>query len=88
MIELVKLYTTFCVPCKMLTPILEQLKQEYSFKLEEVCLDEGIPEKFQALNIMSTPTILFYKDGKLRETMTGLRSKDAIAEVLKRLSKC
>lgn len=82
MIEIVKLYTSSCVPCKMLSPILDEIKKEFNIKVEEINLDNGIPKKFQELNIMSTPTLLFYKDNKLRKTLVGLRTKSAIIEVL------
>lgn len=82
MIEIVKLYTSSCIPCKMLSPILDEIKKEFNIKVEEINLDNGIPEKFQELNIMSTPTLLFYKDNKLRKTLTGLRTKSTIIEIL------
>lgn len=83
MIEIVKLYTSSCVLCKMLSPILDEIKKEFNIKVEEINLDNGIPEKFQELNIMSTPTLLFYKDNKVISILSGLQTYEKIEEQIK-----
>ena len=87
MINLVKLYTTWCMPCKMLTPILEKLKEEFKDKIsvQEVNVDNGVPKQYNSLNIMSTPTLLFLKDGKLLEKISGLKSYDELKTVIEKL---
>lgn len=84
MLKIVKFYTTWCVPCKQLTPILDELKNEFNnkFKVEEVCLDNGIDEKYQNLNLMSTPTIVIFKGDVLLEQISGLKSKSFYKEKL------
>jgi thioredoxin 1 len=77
MIKLIKFFTTSCVPCKRLDPILKELIQEYTnISLEEYCIDSGLPEQYQNLTIMSTPTVLIYKDSTLVEQIVGLHTKD------------
>ena len=87
MISLVKIYTTWCMPCKILTPILEKLKEEFKDKIsvQEVNVDNGVPEQYNNLNIMSTPTLLFLSDGKLLEKISGLKSYDELKSIIKKL---
>lgn len=86
MIKIVKLYTTYCVPCKMLIPILNEIKNEYNIEIQEINLDNGIPNEFQELNIMSTPTLLFYKNNELKQKLVGLKTKNEIINVLKSIN--
>ena len=87
MINLVKIYTKSCTPCKMLTPILNDLKKEYEgiIDIKEVCVDDGIPEEYKDLNIMSTPTVLFFKDGVFKDKVSGLRVKQVYKDVIEEL---
>lgn len=86
MIKIVKLYTTYCVPCKMLIPILNEIKNKYNIEIQEINLDNGIPNQFQELNIMSTPTLLFYKNNELKQKLVGLKTKDEIISILKSIN--
>ena len=84
MLKLVKFYTTWCVPCKMLTPILNQLKQEFNLEIEEINADNGVPEEYSSYNIMSTPTVLVFKDGKFVEKIQGLQTPQTYKETIQR----
>lgn len=86
MIKIIKLYTTYCVPCKMLIPILNEIKNQYNIEIQEINLDNGIPNEFQELNIMSTPTLLFYKNNELKQKLVGLKTKDEIISILKSIN--
>ena len=80
---LVDCYATWCGPCRMLSPIIDQLSdeiKEVSFYKLDVDDAPNVSEEF---GIMSIPTLLLFKDGKLNETIVGLRSKDEIEEFLK-----
>ena len=80
---LVDCYATWCGPCRMLSPIIDQLSdeiKEISFYKLDVDNAPNVSEEF---GIMSIPTLLLFKDGKLNETIVGLRSKDEIEEFLK-----
>lgn len=82
MIKIVKFYGEWCGPCKMLTPILNDLKKEYNFTLEEVNVDNGIPEEYSNLNIMNVPTLLIYKSGNLINRINGFVNKDVLNKIL------
>lgn len=87
MINMVKIYTKSCVPCRMLSPILEDLKKEYEgiIDIKEVAVDDGIPEEYKDFNIMSTPTVLFFKDGVFKDKVSGLKIKQVYKEVIEGL---
>lgn len=61
---IVDVYTTWCGPCRFLSPILEKLKEEGVIKLLKEDLDQNRPlgERF---GITAIPTLLFFKDGEL-----------------------
>ena len=80
---LVDCYATWCGPCKMLSPIIDQLAEEISninfYKLDV----DNAPNISGEYGIMSIPTLLLFKDGKLSDTIVGLRSKSELEEFLK-----
>ena len=79
---LVDCYADWCGPCKMLGPIIEQLAKEvkdvefYKINVDE---DEDISEEY---GISAIPNMLYFKDGKLKEQIIGLKSKDDILKVI------
>lgn len=89
MINIVKIYTTWCTPCKMLIPILEKLQTEFTGKIliQEVNADNGVPELYSGMNIMSTPTLLFLKEGILLEKVSGLKTYDELKALIEKLLK-
>lgn len=89
MINIVKISQTHCMPCKMLTPILEKLQAEFTGRIQvtNVNADKGIPELYQNMNIMSTPTVLFLKDSVLLNRFSGIKSYDEIKKIVEKLLK-
>lgn len=87
MINVVKIYTSTCVPCKMLTPILDRLQGEYKneIHIEQVNADNGVPELYSNLNIMRTPTLLFLRNGVLLEKIDGFKTYDELKSVIEKL---
>ena len=71
-------FATWCGPCKMLAPVLEELSEDYpSVKICKTDVDEapGLAQKF---GIQSIPTVVFFKDGKAVGHFVGYRDKEQI----------
>ena len=73
---LVDFWATWCGPCQMLAPVIEEIAAEYEGKIKvgKVNVDEE-GELAMAFRIMSIPTLMLFKDGEAAETMVGFRSK-------------
>lgn len=80
---LVDFFATWCGPCKMLAPVLEQVKDEVGDNVEiyKIDIDEcmDIAKQF---GIMSVPTMIIFKDGKEVDRLVGLRPKASILNAL------
>lgn len=74
---LVDFWAAWCMPCRIVSPIVEELAVEYSNKLKvgKVNVDEN-GQTSQNYGIMSIPSLLIFKDGKVVKTMIGAQSKD------------
>ena len=75
-------YATWCGPCKMLAPIIEQVANEVSHvKIVKVDVDESedLAHKF---GIMSIPTLILFVNGKMYEKHIGLWQKEDLLELL------
>ena len=73
---IVDFWAEWCAPCKAIAPILDELAVELNEKLliGKVNLDEN-QDLAMKYSIRSIPTILFFKDGELKDTKVGLSSK-------------
>ena len=81
---LIDCYASWCGPCKMLSPVIDKLAEEIS-DVKFYKIDVDTAEKITSdFDIMSIPTLLIFKDGKLKEKLVGLRSKSELEEVLKK----
>ena len=78
-LSLVDFWATWCGPCRMVAPIVEQLAQEHqgSLKVAKVDVDanQGVATRY---NIRSIPSILFFKDGKHVDTVVGAVPKSIL----------
>ena len=76
------LYADWCMPCQMLSPILQELDKKYKeVEFYRVNVDEA--EEFAILNeINSIPTLLFYKDGEIKEKIVGLNSMEKLSNII------
>jgi thioredoxin 1 len=79
---LVDFYTTWCGPCKMLTPIVEKLADEYSGKLTVAKVDvDGAPNLAAKYGISSVPTIIVFEAGKKKASHTGLANRQKLIDM-------
>jgi thioredoxin 1 len=82
---LVDFWATWCGPCKMAEPILEELSDSYSGKVLIGKLDvDANPASSQKYGVMSIPTTILFKDGKEIGRQVGFAGKQAFEEVIKK----
>ena len=71
-LAVVDFWATWCAPCRLIAPILDQLASEYSGKAKVTKLDVDTNIRTASrFNVRSIPTILFFKDGKLVDQVIG-----------------
>ena len=75
-------YGTWCMPCKMLAPIVEKVASEHNCKLAKVDIDEN-EELVNKFHIHSVPTLKIFKDGKEINSSVGLISESKLIELIK-----
>lgn len=82
-VALVDFWATWCGPCKMMAPNIEEIATEYKGKVTvgKVDVDE-CQELATRFGIMSIPTLIVFKDGEKKEVLVGYRLKMQIAQVL------
>ena len=79
---LLDFWASWCGPCRMMVPIVEEIANERSdIKVGKVNVDEQ-PELASMFGIVSIPTIVLIKNGKIVQQMSGARPKNAILEML------
>lgn len=76
----VDFFATWCGPCRMLSPVLEEIVKE-NIDVIKVDIDkfEDLTRKF---GIMSVPTIQIYKDKKLEKQITGYLNKEELMKII------
>jgi thioredoxin 1 len=80
---LVDFWATWCKPCLMVAPILEELTQDYGAKLTIVKLDvDQNQQTAQKYHVMSIPTMIIFKQGKPVANIVGFKPKDKLKQEL------
>lgn len=80
---IVDCYADWCGPCKMLSPIIDELASEiddcifYKLNIDE---SETTPAKY---GIMSIPTLLLFENGELKQKSIGFKTKEELRELIK-----
>ncbi len=81
---LVGFFADWCVPCKMLAPILKQVKDELgeTVKIVKIDVDEN-PAIASKFNVRGVPTMLLFKNGKQLWRQSGILQKNDIVQIVK-----
>ena len=79
---LLDFWAPWCAPCRMVVPIIEEIAGERpDIKVGKINVDEQ-PELTSKFGIMSIPTLVVMKNGKIVQQVSGVRPKNAILEML------
>ncbi|MFC7684448.1 thioredoxin [Ureibacillus sp. GCM10028918] len=82
-VVLVDFWATWCGPCKMIAPVLEEIDAEIGDQVKIAKLDvdnnQGTAAEYQ---VMSIPTLLLFKDGELKAKTVGFQPKEALIEFI------
>ena len=82
---LVDFSATWCAPCKKLEPAVHEIASEYEGRLKVVQVDvdraQGTAARF---GVLSVPTLLVFRDGKVKEQAAGVMTKRALADMVNR----
>ncbi len=78
---LVDFWATWCGPCRMVAPIVEELAEEYDGRLKVGKVDVDTQQKIASdFGIRSIPTLLLFKDGKVADQIVGAVPKKQLVE--------
>ncbi len=80
---LVDFFATWCGPCKMLAPVLDEVAGEVAGKAKVVKVDiDASPDLAQRYGVMSVPTLAVFKGGEVASQAVGVQPKQAILGLL------
>ena len=83
-LAVVDFWATWCAPCRMIAPLLDQLAHEYEGKAKVAKLDvDSNQQTAIRFNVRSIPAILFFKDGKLVDQVIGAVPKPHLEQKFK-----
>src|SRR5687768_3657509 len=81
---LVDFWATWCGPCRMIAPVLEEIASEYDGKVKITKLDvDQNPNTAMQFGVQSIPTLILFKDGKPVERIIGYMPKPRLVEKIK-----
>lgn len=80
---LVDFWATWCGPCRMISPVVAEIAEELEGKLKvgKVNVDDE-RELTKSFGITSIPTLIIFKDGEIKETAVGYKTKEALLELV------
>lgn len=85
-VTLVDFFATWCGPCKMLAPVLEEVSKEFEGRAKVVKVDvDELRDLAMEYHIASVPTVILFKDGKLVAQTMGFRPKQQFSDALEKV---
>ncbi len=80
---LIDFWAEWCIPCRMVTPLVEELAKEYKDQVgfAKINVDES-PRIASQYGIMSIPTIMIFKNGRPEEQVIGFKPKNGLKQML------
>jgi len=84
-VVLIDFFAEWCMPCMMMSPIIEDLNEEFSekAKIGKVNVEDN-HELSQKYGIQSIPHFIVFKDGKIVEELSGSRTQPELSEIVKK----
>ena len=81
---LVDFWATWCGPCRMLAPVIEEIAEDYAGKVKIGKIDvDKEPELAMAFRVASIPTLILFKEGKAVAQSLGYKTKAQVEDMLK-----
>ncbi len=82
-VTLVDFFAVWCGPCKMLAPIIEEISEEYNEKIKVCKVDvDEVDSLAYKYGIRSIPTLIYFKDGKVKDAAVGFQDKKTIISTI------
>ncbi len=78
---LIDFWAEWCGPCKMLSPILDEISNERGLLVGKLNIDEN-PQKMEEFSVHSIPTMVLFKSGQPVKTITGAKPKHLLLKEL------